>query len=616
MLGKDTIQRWLDDCQAAEAGQPITIPPDDPLSALAPPDSSSQAEPGTDFDQFDPANGEWGTWNTQRELNQGTTMHEAPPLPPPTAQGHSYTGGAQPNPLPQVPAQRPGDMSGSGEIFQGDSYVDHGWDPQSEGRTTSLARHDSVSTRDTPGMARGHHHSKSAPHVGARGGATAKRGTGGHTATRSPNGGVTHVPSSQPAGTGAITPSAPPAAHVGRNYRSAAGLRDPATVAKEAAATRARTVQRRRDGRGKRPRQLTPLKKRGDRDGADTAWGESDGNDRTRASPSPAVGNQPPPYRLEPSFYLVDRQAIPARMPPSLQQFWERNPQLLPKDALSPANFKKIPPREITPHTYSRGAPLSLVEAARQDQHFGVRYNYDVNSFDVRCVAVCVAVTPVCACGCWCWVWLRVGSCVPTAGCETDVRRCCCRGCHAGAHSTAAKVDQLQDPEEAAVQLSGSMRSTLRPGRTGAGTTSGVTDVEIMGVSLEMKDDLARVLSENAPHMTGMSGQPAMELWHDEVGSALARPLDASVFVTPAARMMMHPSSSVAFDPDRQPWDARVGVFPYGAVAHESASRIQRFWHRYTFKYVTSAGVVMHASLPPTHSHLHLPTSGGTEPQR
>lgn len=159
------------------------------------------------------------------------------------------------------------------------------------------------------------------------------------------------------------------------------------------------------------------------------------------------------------------------------------------------------------------------------------------------------------------------------------------------------------------------MRSTLRPGRTGAGTTSGVTDVEIMGVSLEMKDDLARVLSENAPHMTGMSGRPAMELWHDEVGSALARPLDASVFVTPAARMMMHPSSSVAFDPDRQPWDARVGVFPYGAVAHESASRIQRFWHRYTFKYVTSAGVVMHASLPLTHPHLHLPTSGGTEPQ-
>ena len=136
------------------------------------------------------------------------------------------------------------------------------------------------------------------------------------------------------------------------------------------------------------------MKKRGDRDGADTAWGESDGNDRTRASPSPAVGNQPPPYRLEPSFYLVDRQAIPARMPPSLQQFWERNPQLLPKDALSPANFKKIPPREITPHTYSRGAPLSLVEAARQDQHFGVRYNYDVNSFDVRCVAVCVCLCP------------------------------------------------------------------------------------------------------------------------------------------------------------------------------------------------------------------------------
>lgn len=108
-----------------------------------------------------------------------------------------------------------------------------------------------------------------------------------------------------------------------------------------------------------------------------------------------------------------------------------------------------------------------------------------------------------------------------------------------------------------------------------------------------------------------------MELWHDEVGSALARPLDASVFLSQGARVRPadlptlhglpphrrfapprpsnpawlstpfnpqytnHPSSGLAFDPYKQPWDSRVSVFPYGAVAHEAASRIQRAWVRY-----------------------------------
>lgn len=51
--------------------------------------------------------------------------------------------------------------------------------------------------------------------------------------------------------------------------------------------------------------------------------------------------SNPPPYRLEPSFYLVDRRAVPARLPPKLQAFWDRNPQLLPKDALGAANWSR-----------------------------------------------------------------------------------------------------------------------------------------------------------------------------------------------------------------------------------------------------------------------------------
>ena len=108
-----------------------------------------------------------------------------------------------------------------------------------------------------------------------------------------------------------------------------------------------------------------------------------------------------------------------------------------------------------------------------------------------------------------------------------------------------------------------------------------------------------------------------MEIWNDELGSQLARELDASIFLHSSARvsaspyllplaprtslashpslppltlsslpacpqLASHPASGPAFNPHRTADQASgTRVFPYGAVAHESAARIQRAWYRF-----------------------------------
>lgn len=480
LLGPDTIKRWLEDCKPGvrvkDEGKPVGFAPDGSLLVQPLPSQSTGNEWAPTW-QGGVAATTSGGW--EDSVGGGGGVEGAGGTFGSLPQHSGFSGGPGSGSHGEGAHEDGGLDAGDDMLFQGDSFVDHGY-----GGAGSVDDAYAAMSAAPPDASR-----------------RSERGPGGMRATRAATGAIAHVPSSQPAGTGSVTPSVSPGPHVGRNTRGATSMRDPHAQQKQRA--QQKEQQRRREERATRranvrkPRHLSPLKHSASAPSIATGGGDAGGASGERNADSRAsggarsgvgrattAGSRPhsrsvtpdavggdagasaaaakagtPAYRMEPSFYLVDRQTVPARMPPSLRRFWERNPQLLPKDALSPANFRKVKGPLVTRHTFS-GAPRPLVEAANQDQQFGVRHNYDLTSFDV---------------------------------------------------SSSAKLDQVQRAEGVdgvEQQLSGTMHSSVHrgprgPGGAGFGTTSGVAEVEIMGVSHEMKDDLARVLAENQAHQIG-----------------------------------------------------------------------------------------------------------------
>lgn len=281
---------------------------------------------------------------------------------------------------------------------------------------------------------------------------------------------------------------------------------------------------------------------------------------KTKAAANKRGGSASSPHRSGPDFYLIDRAAAPSRLPPALQSFWERNPQLLPKGALAPSNprnaassftgttaggrgaNKMVPPpgpaggaveapgqvvggegsavRSYLDDAKRRPATdkgeLRARRKAAETARFGERFEMGLESFDVT-----------------------DGSKYRTPG---DVER----GMRAATASAAVRG--------------------LEPA-----VMTGFASVEIVGISSEMqrKIDAAVVPPDEK------------DMWHDEYNSEIARPLDSTVFVDREAQLQV-PGTAKMYNPprDADP-DPDTSEFTYGTVAHEAATRIQRAWYRF-----------------------------------